>query len=144
MEEESNLVKSKYSSGVNIIIRLDLLWKDTHLHSRMGSFNKWNSDLDRIWLELARDLFNKDKLTDEDKDFKNVKEVFLGFDKELIKIGKFNDEKPAGFKKVSSDEIIKRAKQYEILMRKQLFLARLENYLGKGTTEEDIDDYDFD
>ena len=144
MEEESNLVKSKYSSGINIIIRLDLLWKDTHAHSRAGSFNKWNSDLDRIWLELARDLFNKKKLIDESTSFEGVKEKFDNFDGELSQVGSFVDEKPAGFKQSSKEDISKRAEQYKILMRKQLFLARLENYLGKGTTEQDEDDYDFD
>lgn len=45
---------SKYNSGIAIIMRLDVLWKDTHVHSRSGQYYKWNLDLDRIWCELSR------------------------------------------------------------------------------------------
>lgn len=144
MDEENAFIKSKYSSGVNIILRLDTLWKDTHLHSRLGSFEQWNSDLDRIWLELARDLFEKKELNKESDNFNKVKEIFIGYDDELKKTGNFKDTAPRGFKKLSDDDVKNRSKQYDILMRKQLFLARLENYLGKGTTEDAGDESDWE
>jgi len=37
-----------------------------------------------------------------------------------------------------------REEQYQILMDKQLFLARLENELGKGTTFGEGDEDDFE
>ena len=38
----------------------------------------------------------------------------------------------------------KRAEQYKILNEKELFLKRLENELGKGTTFDDGDEDDFE
>ncbi len=147
MEENEEQIKSKYSSGINIILRLDQLWKDTHLHSRIGVYSKWNSDLDCIWLELARDYKDDDKDKDtngEKGNFKNIKEEFDSFDTEIKAKGGFKDKKPEGFKKLSPEEIESRDEIYKILMKKQLFLARLENKLGKGTTLDEGDDYDFD
>ena len=37
----------KFSSGLNIILRIDILWKDTHKHSRDGKYSQWNADLGR-------------------------------------------------------------------------------------------------
>ena len=133
-EEEIKI--SKYSSGINIIIRLDLLWKDTHLHSRQGKYSLWNTDLDRIWLELARDL-KEDRYID-------VKNDFEDFDRKINELGKISDSPPEGFKEFTSEDIQKRNKFYEILVNKQLFLARLENELGKGTSWDDEGGEDFD
>ena len=136
MEQEEDKKISKHHGSVSIIIRLDSLWRDTHAHSRNGLFSKWNADLDRIWCELARDLRNEG--------FKDKKELFDKFDEDLSKEGDFNDGGSEGFKKITKNEREKRAKQYKILMEKELFLRRLENELGKGTAYEDEDDYDMD
>ncbi|MFW6225580.1 MAG: hypothetical protein ACOC3V_01310 [bacterium] len=137
MEEESKQIKSKYSSGVNIIIRLDQLWKDTHQHAREGKFQNWNDDLDCIWRELARDFKGEDS-------YKEEKQKFDKYDKELEKLMPFGDQPPEGFEEINENDIKKRNKIYSILQEKQLFLARLENHLGKGTTEDDEDEDDFD
>ena len=136
MEEDKKIIKSKYSSGINIILRLDQLWRDTHLHSRNDQFYKWNNDLDCIWRELARDL--------NDDGYNEWKGKIDEINNKLKELGKFEDEKPAGFKEPSKEMLKKREKQYELLNEKQLILARLENEVGKGTTEEDEEDYDFD
>jgi hypothetical protein len=127
---------SKFSSGLNIIMRLDELWKDTHKHSREGKYRLWNMDLDRMWLELARDLDEK-KFTQKLEDFKK-------FDKKIQEIGIINDSGLKGFKVMSNQEIIKRSNHYDAIMGKQLFIARLENELGKGTTFDEGDEDDFD
>jgi hypothetical protein len=136
LEEERKI--SKYSSGINIIVRLDSLWKDTHRHSREGAFSKWNSDLDRIWLELARDY------SEGSEEWKDKKEKFDKFEKDITTEGGFHDFKREGFEKTPRETYLKREKVYKILMDKQLFLARLENELGKGTTHDDGDEDDFD
>jgi len=136
MEEDEIKKISKHHGSVSVIIRLDILWRDTHRHSRNGEFAKWNSDLDRVWCELARDL-------DED-DFKVKKSKFDSFDAQILELGEFNDSKPLGFKEPSKGEINKRGKHYKVLMGKELFLRRLENELGKGTEYEDEDEYDMD
>jgi hypothetical protein len=140
MEEQNEQQLSKYSSGVNINLRLDQLWKDSHLHSRSGKFYLWNLDLDCVWSELARDLKEKD--TDQEKQFKEIEKKFKTFDESLKKTGNIKDKKPEGFEEPTKTETDNRNKQYEILRSKQIFLARLENKLGKGTTYEDDDDDD--
>ena len=136
MEETQEQKISKYSSGVNILIRIDLLWKKTHIYAETGLYNLLNTTLDRIWLELARDL-KADR-------YENQKENFDKFDNELKSLMPFNDEKPSGFRSPSQIEIENREKIYKVLMKKQLFLSRLENEVGKGTTFDDDDDDDFD
>ncbi len=138
MEEGEEKKTSKYSSGVNIIIRLDDLWKKTHAFAIAGQYSKWNSALDRVWLELARDYKKKDTdWTTKESDFKK-------FDTDLETNGGFHDKQPEGFKKAPPDIMEKRDKTYKVLMDKQLFLARLENELGKGTTHSEGEEYDFD
>ena len=142
--EDNEVQTSKYSTGVNINIRIDQLWKDTHLHSRNSKFNAWNLDLDCIWSELARDFKEKE---DKEKDipcFKDLKDEFDKFEKDIVKQGQIKDKKPAGFKDLTKDQIEARGKHYKILRDKQLFLARLENKLGKGTTFDDNDEDDVD
>jgi len=136
--EEREEQTSKFSSGLNIVMRLDELWKDSHTHARNGLYSKWNLDLDRIWLELSRDY------KEEDEGWTEKEKKFNEFDTEIKKQKGFHDKKPEGFKKIEQEIVDKRDEVYKILMKKQLFLARLENELGKGTTFEDGDDDDFD
>ena len=136
MEGEEIGIKSKYSSGINIILRLHQLWIDTHKHSRTDRFYDWNNDLDCIWRELARDL-SKDG-------YDKWKERIDKVNNQLKSLGRFIDEAPAGFEEPPKELLEKREKQYDLLKEKQLLLARLENELGKGTTEEEENEYDFD
>lgn len=140
---------SKYNSGVNIQIRLDKLWVDSHNHCRSGLFKRWNSDLDCIWIELAGDIKYKEDIKDSKKEIKKdfeytkYKEQFDKFDFELAKFGNFEDEIPDGFQCITKEQIKKRSEQYKILMEKSLFLKRLEKKLGKGTKWDDEDEDDF-
>lgn len=138
MPEDEDKVQ-RYSSGLNIVIRLDSLWKDTHLHSRAGQYAKWNADLDRIWLELARDL-NEGKNSEGESEFSSREKEFNSYDDALGKLMPFDDSGEKGFTAPTAEMLSRRNKQYKVLMSKQLFLARLENELGKGTTYEDEDD----
>jgi len=139
MEENEQKV-SKYSSGVNINMRLDQLWKDSHNHSRLHNFKLWDLDLDCVWAELARDL--KPGKNKNGKTFAEIEAEFNQFEEQLKGIGQINDFGGTGFKSASKDDLLKRDKHYKILRNKQIFLARLENDLGKGTSfdEDDEDD----
>lgn len=138
MEQEQNQEQkiSKYSSGVNILKRLDYLWRKTHIYIEAGRYMLWNSILDTIWLELARDI-KKD-------DFEDRETKFNKFETDLKTYMPYSDDKPSGFRDPSPDDIKKRDEVYILFKKKQLFLARLENELGKGTTYNDEDDDDFD
>jgi len=141
MESGENKV-SKFSSGLNIIMRLDELWKNCAKFKRNGQYSKWNDELDTIWLELARDL-KESEFYDQKDDLEEIiigyKTRFKEFDKKLKKFLPFKDYFK-GFKKPTKEDLENRENQYEILMEKQLFLARLENHLNKGTTYEEEDD----
>lgn len=135
MEEQEQKL-SKYNSGVAIQIRLDSLWKDANSHSREGKYSKWDCDLDAIWRELARDI--------SDKEWDTTQIAFDVFTAEITKVGNIADEEPAGFKKPDDNFWKKRNEHYKILMKKELFLKRLENKLGKGTATADEDDLDLE
>ena len=139
MAEETK--KSKFSSGLNIITRLDVLWRKCHELKRNGRYADWNEELDTIWLELARDL-STDEIEGKTVDGKKsggYLEKMEEFDLELKKTLPFNDTRTS-FTPLSNDVIKRRDEQYKILMKKQLFLAKLENTVDKGTTFEDEDD----
>jgi hypothetical protein len=137
---------SKFSSGLNIIGRLDNLWRNCQDYKRKGKYSDWNDELDTIWLELARDINPeeyKDKLDENKKIIEEGYEtIFNKFDVKLREYLPFNDSS-IGFDKPSEDNNKRRNKQYKVLMEKQLFLARLENKVGKGTSwGEEEDDWD--
>lgn len=134
--EEVSQKVSKFSSGINIILRLDSLWRDTHSYSRNGKYILWNLTLDRIWLELCRDL--------EGDEFEKQEKKFKEFEEKLQEQMPISDNEPEGFKKHTTEDIKKRNKVYNILIKKQIFLARLENELGKGTTFDDGDEEDWE
>jgi len=138
--EDNEIKLSKYSSGVNINLRIDQLWKDSHLHSRNGNYNKWNLDLDCIWSELARDLKEEGNKKEKIDTYENIKEDFDSFDEQIINTGRIKDNEPLGFKKITITDMSQRDKHYKILREKQIFLARLENKLGKGTSYKDMDE----
>ncbi len=148
MEDERKV--SKFSSGINILQRVDQLWKNCHEYKRGGLYYKWNEELDSVWLELARDLEAKEyyDLNDKKEIVKKGEKVkeegyksqFDEFEKKLKEYLPFVDMGGVGFEQPSKEQIQHRGKQYEILMEKQLFLARLENELGKGTSWDDEDD----
>ena len=139
--EEIEHQTSKYSTGVSINLRIDQLWKDSHAHSRAGLYSNWNNDLDCIWSELARDL-------KDEKGKKNVYEdkqkEFDKFDKDILEKGLIMDTEPSGFIKATDKQKESRSGHYKILRKKQLFLARLENTLGKGTTFDNNEEDDID
>ncbi len=142
MAEDTEKKVSKFSSGLNIITRLDTLWKNCHELKRKGQYQGWNEELDTIWLELARDFTEEDyndKKDSKNNVIKGHKSGFDEFETKLIKELPFCDS-AMGFSRPDDETIKKRNKQYKILMEKQLFLARLENELDKGTTYEDEDE----
>lgn len=135
-EEEGDKKVSKFTGALAQIYRIDGLWRDVNSHSRNGLFEKWNMDLDRMWSELSRDL--------SDEEFTIYEEKFDNFDDDLSKFKEFYDNEPEGFKVADKNAKENRAKIYRILMNKELFLRRLENHVGKGTSFEDSDEYDID
>jgi len=118
---------AKFNGAISQIYRLDNLWKDTHAHSRVGELEKYNWDLDRVWLELAGDFDEESKHN----------ENFGAINK---KIGDVKDKFKTG--KINKDTFF--SEYYSLLNEKELFLRRLQNKLGKGTEYESDDEDDDD
>lgn len=100
---------SKFNGTIAQLMRLDQLWKDAHRHCRDKFYDKWNDDLDCVWKELS-----------EDTEVNGPEEKsFWQFAKDLISAKKKNEN------------------LYTILLKKEMFLRRLQNKQGKGTAYED-------
>ena len=154
MENEEETKVSKYNSGIAKLMRLNTLWIDVNNHSRQNQYAKWNEDLDRIWSELSADLKDyEEKESNKGKERKRIDEKgkkilyfneesakIKQFDTDLANLGKFVDKEPEGFKLITEEMKKNRAKQYRILMDKEIYIRKLENQLGKGTAWEDEDE----
>lgn len=134
MEEQEQKI-SKYSSGINKLMRLNVLWNDANNHSRSGNFIKWNEDLDCIWSELSADLNNTD--------FETKELEFKAFDNYILSIGQIEDKLNDTFNKIDSSKLDNRGKHYKKLREKEIFLRRLENEIGMGTSYKDNEEDEF-
>ncbi len=107
---KDDLKISKYNSAVSELTRIDFLFQAGNNWKSQGRYDKWNEKLDTIWMELAAD---------------GTKAHYKKFDiyTRLI-IRNFSNKQ----------------RLYHILMKKQIFLKKLQNDLGKGTAYYDPDD----
>ncbi len=137
MEEQNQIVDignlSKYNSGALINMRLNELWVDAHKHKRNGKYLGWNGDLDAVWCELASDVKEN---SEEDKKFNEINKKLFN----LSPIRNWNTQD--GFNEVTDKDKDKQTKQYQQLIKKEVFLRRLQNTQGKGTAYDDEEDWD--
>lgn len=128
-DEESKM--SKFNSAGLINATLERLWVDSHNAMTIGNYVLWNTKLDAIWTILGGDVKEG---SDDDKKFQ---ELSL----KIYESGSLRGKIGIGFnKKENPDNTI----QYQHLMRKSLFLRRLQNSQGKGTAYASDDEDDFD
>ncbi len=123
---------SKLNSGGLINLRLDILWKDSHKHSRSGLYSDWNADLDCIWDELGGEY---EENSTQQKELDKINE-------KLSNVRNWNGID--GFKRPSNDELKEKTRQYLILRKKSLFLRRIMNVQGKGTAYSDGSEDDWE
>ncbi len=102
------IIKSVYNAAISQLYRIDKLWQDCHSYRNSGQLMKWNYKLDSIWTELASDA---------------TKDHFEDFDEFIEFIIKSKDNK---------------GKLYQVLMKKEIWLRKLQNTQGKGTAYEDV------
>ena len=131
-ESEQTSKSSKINSAMIVNMTLNELWKDSFRHFRDGRYLSWNNDLDTIWTILGGEP-DVEK-SDIEKDYDNI-------NKELIKEGNLsNGIESKGFNKVDKEYLNKLNRLKSILIRKALFLRRLQNKQGKGTAYHDADE----
>ena len=131
LEEQTT---SKINSGMLINLRLNELWKDAHRHSRAGKYSQWNDDLDRVWCELGGDekeIEKDDKNYDTSSDFE-----YNRLTKDYIEACS-DYKKQEGFGKIDEEQRGSLGKQKGALIKKEIFLRRLQNKQGKGTAYND-------
>lgn len=127
---------SKINSAAIVNISLNNLWIDSFRHLRSGEYLKWNNDLDCIWTILGGEPTIKD--SDDEKEFLRIEE-------EISKSGNLsNSANFKGFSVPDDDYLQKLSSQKAALMKKAMFLRRLQNSQGKGTAYDSGDDEDFE
>ena len=127
---EQEIIKlSKINSAGLINIRINNLWMNINKYATSGKYYQWNSELDRIWCELAGDTLKDSK---EGKDFMKIN---VEVAKEL------KDFKDAvGFATFTDKDRKQMVKIYIALQKKEIFLRRLQNKQGKGTAYVEPED----
>ncbi len=131
--DEEELKISDFNSAMFINQRLHNLWLDANNNKRKGAFSNWNGDLDAVWCELAGDV---DPGTEAGR---KTEEVFAELNRKIGEVSPLiNWGFTAGsFNTVDPEHRHKKAKQYQALMNKEIFLRRLMNSQGKGTKYRD-------
>ena len=129
---------SRFNSGMLINLRLNNLWVLTHNYARKGMYSDWSAVLDRIWCELAGDIA-------DDTKGKEIMKNFEDLENELSKVGITNwGRVNQGFEEKSADVKLLMTKQYRLIMKKEIFLRKLQNKQGKGTAYYDETENDWE
>lgn len=138
--EVDSIKLSKINSAVIVNINLNNLFVDFTRHYRTGKYLSANSDLDCIWIILGGDIgIKKDKTDDKTEDSYNV------IEKELSESGTLQDSvQVKGFDPIDDKQLDKLKGQKVVLLKKAMFLRKLQNKQGKGTAYQDEKEGDFD
>jgi hypothetical protein len=110
---------------------LEKLWGECYTAMSNGDFVKWNTKLDSIWAILGGD---EEEGNGKDKQFNEI-------NLKIYQTGSLKNKLGSGF---SQKENPNNPLQYHLLLKKSLFLRRLQNKQGKGTAykNSDLDDFD--
>jgi len=123
--------QSRINSAGLINSTLEKLWSESYTSMSNGNYHKWNTKLDSIWAILGGDV------KEGEKEDKAMAEINLS----IYQKGSLKSKTGSGFsEKLNPNNSL----QYNLLLKKALFLRRLQNKQGKGTAYENEDDDDFD
>jgi len=103
---DSKISLSDFNEGGFQILRLHDYWNDCGRYARQGNFEQWKWTLDMVWLELSADAELSKRTEAYNKE--------LNLSDKRIKLSKNKDQ------------------LYYSLMKKQQFLKRLQDEVGKG------------
>lgn len=110
---------------------LEKLWNESYTLMSQGKYDLWNIKLDSIWAILGGD-----EKEGEDAD-RQITELNL----KIYRTGSLKSKVGIGFSQQNNPN---NPLQYQLLLKKSLFLRRLQNKQGKGTAykNSDLDDFD--
>lgn len=123
--------QSRINAAGIINSTLEKLWNESYTSMAGGDYLKWNIKLDSIWAILGGDVKEGEK---EDKDFEKIN---LG----IYDQGSLKSKVGTGFNQEPNPN---NPMQYQLLLKKALFLRRLQNKQGKGTAYASDDEDDID
>jgi len=129
--EQDEKKLSRINSAGLTNITLENLWRDCYSAMAEGNLTKWNRKLDAIWTNLGGDC----------KEDGDEEKLINKLDKDIYNLGSLINNKQ-GFSKELKNKPLNTAKQYLLLKKKALFLKRLQNKQGKGTSYASDDDDD--
>lgn len=130
-QDNEETMTSKINSAGLINATLEKLWVECYCAMDSGNYIKWNTKLDAIWSILGGDCKEGDK---DDKKYNELNE-------KIYAVGSLASKTGTGFnKKENPNNPLK----YHWLLKKNLFLRRLQNSQGKGTAYDKGDGDDFE
>ncbi len=107
--------KSQFNEANLQIMRLHNCWVRCNSYSTKGKLDEWKWELDVIWRELYADAFRKDKKCKKDEDK-------YEFDMDNINVTISNAKS--------------KRNAYNALQKKDMFLRKLQDDVGKGGKRE--------
>jgi len=122
---------SRINSAGLINSLLENLWRESYTSMSQGDYVKWNSKLDAIWSILGGDCVEGEE---EDNRMSKI-------NLKIYENGSLKSKSGLGFNQNSNPN---NSIQYQWLLKKALFLRRLQNKQGKGTAYQNDDDDDID
>jgi hypothetical protein len=130
IDDEENPTSRINAAGM-INQTLEKLWNESYTAMAQGKYDTWNIKLDSIWCILGGDVEDG---KEEDKDIQKM-------NLRIYETGSLKSKTGVGFSKVPNP---KNSIQYQLLLKKSLYLRRLQNKQGKGTAYKtsDMDDFD--
>lgn len=131
-EDEVSKVSKINSAGL-INVTTEGLWKDCYRAMEHRDFYSWNTKLDSLWLIFGGDVVEGSK---DELEFNSLQTMIYNTGS-LI-------HKSAGFQGISAEETKTISLQYQLLMKKSIFLRRLQNAQGKGTAYSQGSEDDFE
>ena len=131
IEDEEDKAQSRINAAGLINSTLEKLWIESYTAMAQGKYELWNVKLDSIWAILGGD---EEEGGGKDKKIRELNLKIYGEGSLKSKVG-------VGFEQKDNTN---NPVQYQWLLKKSLFLRRLQNEQGKGTAYKtsDMDDFE--
>lgn len=101
---------SEFNDAIAQLQRIGNLWEQCHYFRRRANLQQWNVLLDSVWLELIQDCDE-----DDETEIKDINEKYI--------------------EKKSNRNLL-----YQVLMKKESILRKIQNDQGKGGKKKKGDD----
>jgi len=127
MDEKEKTI-SVFNEGVAQIQRLDNIWKDLRKNREAGNLEKCKWILDSAEVELSDDIYKQDDENEEKED---------GYQSKLKLIN-------AEINKLKKSDGNYLSQLYTLLIKKEMFLRRMQRLAGKGGKDRPADEDEMD